>query len=56
MISYIPGALIVRMLIPRKVSDTNRKVDNRDQSNIASFSLPIYDMLVGRPPLLFCVA
>jgi hypothetical protein len=29
-IGYIPEALIVRMLILRKVSDTNRKVDNRD--------------------------
>src|SRR5450432_553751 len=56
MIGRSPGALVVRELIPYKMGNSNGKVDNRDQSNIACFRLPIRDTLVGRLPLLFCIA
>jgi hypothetical protein len=55
MIGRIPGALVVRMLIPGKMDNINGEMDSRDKSNIASFRLPFCYTLIGRLPLLFYI-
>jgi hypothetical protein len=55
MISRIPGALVVRVLILYKMSNTNGEMNSRDESNIVSFRLPVYHALIGRLLLLFCI-
>jgi hypothetical protein len=55
MIGRILEALVVRVLIPYKMGNTNREMDNRNKSNIASFRLPVYHALIGRLPLLFYI-